>query len=235
MNEDFLIHLQKSPRPEFAAELYRKINQPAPAGPSLALRAALAASALCAAVAVTSFISPAARAAVLSLIREIGGVSFFETADYPGIDNPTIVPEKILSLAEAQAELPFSISLPIWVPEGYVRDDNVRITRFSNAYTPVTITWRGKSADGSDTLLELMIGQTIGDWIVGWNSLETVKIKGQDASLIRGMWNSNTKEWDENPETIGLTLIWAKGETTYSLFSPTLSRAELIRIAESIP
>jgi hypothetical protein len=164
-------------------------------------------------VVVTLFISPAARAAVVSLIQEIGGVSFFETADYPGIDKPNIVPEKNLSLTEAQAELPFSISLPGWVPEGFVREETVRITRFSDAYTPVTITWRGKIANGEDASFELMIGQTIGDWVVGQESVETVEINGHDAALVRGMWNADKKEWDENTQTTGLTLYWAKGET----------------------
>lgn len=118
MNDDFLTRFTKPPRPEFAAELYRRINPPATARPSFAVRAALAASALCAVLAATLLVSPAARAAVLSLIRDIGGVSFQETSDYPGSGDITTVPEEILSLEDAQVKLPYSISLPTWVPEG---------------------------------------------------------------------------------------------------------------------
>jgi hypothetical protein len=234
MNDDFLTRFTKPPRPEFAAELYRRINPPATARPSFAVRAALAASALCAVLALTLLVSPAARAAVLSLIRDIGGVSFQETSDYPGSDDISTVPEEILSLEDAQAKLSFSISLPTWVPEGFTRESDVRITRFSDDYTPVTITWRGKTADDADAFFELMIGQTVGSWAVGPDAIETVQINGQDAAFVSGMWNADKKEWDGTTENTGLFLYWSRGDTTYSLFSPTLPREDLIRIAESI-
>ncbi|MBN2086701.1 MAG: DUF4367 domain-containing protein [Anaerolineales bacterium] len=230
MNEDYLIRHQKPPRQEFAAELYRKISRPAPEKTGLATRVAPTALAFCVVLAASFLASLAARAAVISLLRDIGGVAFFETTDYPGADRPASVPEEILTLVEAQAQLPFSVGLPLWVPEGMAREESVRITRFSESHTPVTIIWRGIGA-----YLELTIGQAAEGHIVGLESLETVKINGQDAALVRGMWNADTKEWDRDEPWIGMTLIWARGEETYSLFSPQLSREELIRIAESIP
>jgi Domain of unknown function (DUF4367) len=233
MNDDFLTRFTKPPRPEFAAELYRRINPPATVRPSFAFRAALAASALCAVLAVTLLVSPAARAAVLSFLRDIGGVSFQETTAYPGSEDISTVPEEILSLEDAQAKLPYAVSLPTWVPEGFTRDADVRITHFSEEYTPVTITWRGKTADGGDTLFELMIGQNTGSMIVGPDALETVQINGQDAAVVSGMWSADEKAWAT--ENTGLFLIWSRGDTTYSLFSPALPREDLILIAESIP
>ncbi|MBN1438536.1 MAG: hypothetical protein JW929_03925 [Anaerolineales bacterium] len=232
MNEEFLARCRKSPRPEFAEELFRRISRPAPkTGLGSTARAALAAFFVCAALGLTLLASPAARAAGLALLRDIGGVAFIQTADYPGGDNPAVVPDEIMSLEQAQAELPFAIHLPAWVPAGYVRDSGVRILRFSADCTPATITWHGVNLND---LLELTIVQSGRGWIAGSDELETVRIHGRDAALVRGMWNADAKEWDAEAPT-GLALYWSMGDTTYILCSPTLPRKDLIRIAESIP
>lgn len=234
MNDDFLTRFRKPPRPEFAATLYKRISQPMHTQRRLSAwsRVALAVSALCVAFVLTMFVSPAARAAVLSLVQEIGGVSFLETPDYPGGGKITIVPEETLTLAEAQAALPFSFNLPRWTPDGFTRDEMVRIARFSDEFTPVTITWRGKYGEFQDANFELVIGQST-TWVSGPDSVETVDINGQPAALFHGGWNADTQQWDENI-TVKI-LMWTRGDVTFSLSSLWLSADELIHIAESVP
>jgi hypothetical protein len=235
MNDDFLTHFRKPPRSEFATDLYRRINQPMVTQPKLfALgRIALAISVLCAAFALTLFVSPTVRAAVLSFAREVGGLSFVETPDYPGDGETSLAPEEILSLSAAQTVLPFSFHLPTWAPEGFMRSEMVKITRFSAQYTPVSITWQEKQTEGQISRIELLVGQAGMKFAIGPDSIETVYIHEQPAALVRGAWNADTQQWDKDGS--GVTLMWAKNEVTYQLSAHRISTQDLTRMAESIP
>lgn len=229
MNDEFLYQqLNAQPRPEFARTLYEKIDRPAkePARALFLRRLAVGFAALLLALALTLTVSPAARAYLMSFIREIGGLSFEESDVYPGGDGPVhIAPSETLTFAEVQAGRPFPIGLPAWVPEGMAPQDDVRVTRFDEGFTPVEIRWE----DGRASFI-LTVSQPFSLYI-GTQAVEEVLVNGQPAALVHGAWNANRQEWDDN---IFLTLMWKLGEQSYSLQSTSLDSDTLIRIAESI-
>ncbi|MEK7326785.1 MAG: hypothetical protein AAB217_16195 [Chloroflexota bacterium] len=196
---------------------------------------ALILAAVCAVVALALAVSPAARAAVSALIKEIGGISFNETDQYPGFGDatPALAPEETMSLAEAQTALPFTLGLPTWVPQGFVQDEMVQLSQFSEHYRPLTISWRKATAGGGEELIRLSLWQGDVDWIVGPDSVDKVLVNGEPAGLTRGVWNANTQQWDANSRN--LTLTWTKSDVTYQLWAFSVSVEDLIRMAESIP
>jgi cation diffusion facilitator CzcD-associated flavoprotein CzcO len=167
---------------------------------------------------------------------EIGGMNFFESEESAhAITLPesqvTLVPQAVLPLAEAQAKLPYSISLPAWAPEGFKMGTSVRISHFPGAAAPqVTTTWYGSDTDMGH--IELTIyGQRI-DWLVETNDVQEVQVNGQPAALVEGGWDADTGQWNREAARM---LNWMKGNEMYQLHSPGVSVEDLIRMAESIP
>jgi hypothetical protein len=180
-------------------------------------------------------VSPVARASVVTFLREIGGILFNETWEYPGgTEEETLAPEQTLGLEAARAILPFTFGLPTWMPEGYVMEPMVRIVHFNEGFTPVSISFKKPIAEGRDDAIELVVGQNTPSWVIGPESAEIVSIHGQEAALIQGSWNSQTRRWEV--ELGGLTLSWAREEVLYQLSTAAnVHKDDLIRIAESIP
>lgn len=233
MNDDFLTRYRKSPPREFAAALYERINFPMPAPRNIFLRRFMIAGAISLALIAAFAFSPNARASMMHLFKQVGGITFIGP-DEPSSD-PTetpeperTVPEERLSLAEAQAKLPFAISLPTWVPEGFSQSDTVRISYFGDKFTPVEITYYGPDPQVGNIVL--MVGQRV-NWLVDLNSVQEVKINGESAGLTGGSWNADTGEWSGDD----VSLTWMHGDVMYKLDSRGLSADQLIRIAESIP
>jgi len=234
MNDDFLIRFRKPPPRHFAAQLYKRINTPMNTPKQLVMRRFSFAAAICLALLAALAFSPGALAAVNSLIRQIGGITFFgpeETASQvtatPGAE--VITPEDILSITEAREKLPFQLSLPTWAPDGFVMGSSVRISYFQNGFTPAIINWYGSDPDVGN--IELMVGQPV-KWLVDTDHLQEVQVNGQPAALVGGTWNEDTGQWDQESE---LSLTWMKGEVMYKLSSPGAAVEDLIRMAESIP
>ena len=198
-------------------------------------RATLALAALSFGLVLTLAVSPAVRASLATFLGEIGGVVFNETSVYPnysGTEAATLATVQTLSLDEAQAVLPFSFGVPTWMPEGFVMDPIVRITYFTEGFTPVSITFKKPRAEGWVNTISLMVGQTSPPWVIAPNSAETISVNGQEAALIQGGWNSQTQRWGLE----GLTLAWTKEGVFYQLLTwANVSKDELILIAASIP
>lgn len=235
MNEDFLTRHRKAPPREFGAALYKRINMQMNTRRSF--RPFTFAAALCVAILTALAFSPAARAAFNGLIVNIGGMIFFEPDESASQATPlpefkvTLVPEELLSLAEAEAKLPYPIRLPAWAPDGFTMGDSVRVAHFPGADAPqVTITWYGSDRTVGNIDL-LVLGQKV-DWQVETDDVEEVEVNGQPAALVGGSWNADTGQWDGGSD---LTLSWMKGEQMYLLRSPGASVEDLIRMAESIP
>lgn len=230
MNDDFLTRFRKPPRRDFAAALYERINRPMNTHRKFPLRRFTFAAAICLALGAALFFSPAARAALEYIVREIGGVTYLEpeVASTPLPESQvTIVPEETLSLDQAREKLPFEISLPAWAPEGYTMGTSVRISYF-NQYTPATITWYG--SDPVAGPIVLTVGQPV-KWMVDLDHLQEVLINGQPAGVTGGNWNADTGEWSGTD----VTLMWMHGDVMYRLMSNGASVEDLIRMAESIP
>jgi hypothetical protein len=241
MNDDFLAKFRKPPRPAFAVALHERIDTPMKAQYSFPVRRATLAIGLAVALVAAVAFSPTARAAVLTLIRQIGGIAYIGPEEVAGDSNPAAgeaqtVPEEMLSLSDAQAAVPYEIHLPQWVPDGYSMLSTVRVAYFpdipKNSTTPmVFITWVG-SRGPSGGQIQLTIGPTA-QWLVDLGHLEEVQVSGQAAGLTTGGWNADTGWWDTSHAD--LTLTWTRGDVMYQLSSATATTEELIQVAESIP
>lgn len=236
MNDDFLTRFRKPPPRGFSEALYERINIQMNPQRKLPFRRMTFAAALCLALVAALAFSPAARAAFNGFIVEIGGMIFFEPDESESQATPlpesrvTIVPEEILPLAEAQTKLPYTISLPTWVPDGFKMGTSVRISYFPGGPPQATITWYG--SDPKVGNIDLMIfGHRVG-WQVDTNSVEEVEVNGQLAALVGGTWDYDTGQWNNQTD---LTLNWMKGDQMYLLQSPGAAVEDLIRMAESIP
>lgn len=139
MNDDFLTRYRKSPPREFSEALYQRINLPMSTKRTPSLSRLTFAAALCMALIAAFMFSPDARAAFNGLIVEIGGMIFFGPDESASQATPlpasqvTIVPEEMLPLEEAQEKLPYTISLPTWVPDGFKMSSLVRLSYFPGA------------------------------------------------------------------------------------------------------
>lgn len=242
MNDDFLTRFRKPPRREFSAALYQRINAPMNTRSTFSRRKWSLAAALCLALIAAVAFSPAARAAITSLIRQIGEITYVGPDENPlppvPEDQVTLVPEETLPIDEARAKVPFEIKLPDWAPDGYTMSTMARISYFPSAQygtAPfVYLTWEGSQADAGGPpviIIELVISPKV-QWLVDLDHLQEVQVNGQSAGLTGGTWNADTGEWDNTSSD--LTLTWMIGDTMYQLRSPDAAVEDLIRMAESI-
>lgn len=237
MNDDFLTNFRKTPRREFAAALYERINIPMKEQRNFNWKRLTVAAALCLALAAALVFSPNAQAALTYIFLEIGGVTYIEEDPAAGpTATPlpesaiTTVPSEMLPLAEARKKFTFEISLPAWVPDGYVMTPSVRLFYFPGDLTFVEISWWGPNfADGP---IILSISRPV-KWEVDLSHVQEVQINGQPAGLTGGGWDADTGQWDTVEHN--LTLTWLRGDAMYQLHSPGITAEEIIQVAESIP
>ncbi len=229
MNDDFLTRFRRPPPHEFCETLYERITTEMNTQKKSVFPRIMFATALGLALLAALVFSPSAQAALNRVVRQIGGVTFLGPDEGTPVPESqiTIVPDEVLSLSEAQAKLPYAISLPTWVPEGFKLSNTVRITYFGTKYTPVDITW-----SGTDPMLGgilLTVGQPV-NWVVDTDHLREVKVNGQAAGLTGGNWDADSGQWSGDDQT----LTWMKGDMMYRL-SGRLPVEVLVKVAESIP
>ena len=236
MNDEFLARYRKPPPREFSEALYKRINVPMNTRKSFPLRRFTFAAALGVALFAALAFSPTARAAFNGLMVDIGGMIFFEPDETESQATPlpesqiTIVPQETLPLGEAQARLPYAISLPAWVPDGFKQSSVARISYFPGGPPQVTITWYGSDPQVGNIDLTIF-GKRI-NWLVDTEDVQEVQVNGQPAALVGGSWDADTGQWNNDSS---LMLNWMKGNEMYQLMSPGASAEDLIRMAESIP
>ena len=84
-------------------------------------------------------------------------------------------------------------------------------------------------------LLELKIEDAVNsNWAVGLGSIEEVLINGKSAALVRGGWNFDKKQW-ENQGQLQLYVPHQAQTYIFSSMEKDISIDELILIAESLP
>jgi hypothetical protein len=253
MNDDFLTRFQKSPRPEFAAELYERINQPMKNDIN-AYRRFRTAFVVAAILLASLFIfSPTARAFAQRGIIQLGRLLIshdptyaeqFETQINSG--TPTATPNpapiewqapSILTADEASTQAGFP-ARQIGNPP-----DNMNIVaRFvttpdpNNPFTQVTTTYQ---SDGLTLVFAQALYQSSDvqmDLPVGDATVTEVTVQG-----VKGTWIENlrlsTYVDDQNavaPQYANV-LIWEKDGFEFRLQStPGLSLEDMLKIAESI-
>ncbi len=190
------------------------------------------------ALVITLAFSPQVRAQVSDWISTIGGVYFTETSDYPGGNGPvTILPTTSMSLAEAQATLPFAFDLPSWVPQGSILQPEVNVTQVAGIAITVQIQWE-VPGQAEPFLMFLNINQRLDgnppSWLIGQNSVQEIQINEHTAALVRGAWNPVTESWDF---TDLMSLMWEDDGLFYMLSATEgyVSVDDLILTAKSIP
>lgn len=220
------------PRIERNPTYRRKTHNPSP---SRSLRFASGMVVLALILALTLAVSPVVRAQVQTWVGEIGGVLFTADGDYPGDDEPvTTVASESMSLDKARETLGLTLSLPSWVPTGYVLQDEVSVPHFDDRAVRVEITWTAPEKPSIMLNIERYPEGSKSNWLVGPESIEEVLVNGEPAGLVRGFWNADRKQWDNAD---GLSLYWQVGDQYYILrgFGEDISVEDLIRMAESIP
>jgi hypothetical protein len=172
-------------------------------------------------------------------------------ASAPFKGRPTITHQtrlEVVTLEQAQDRIPFRISLPGWIPDGFEREQEVRLSELHSPATAETrpisfysvhLMWR--HADGRRFGLDIerrleAPGVHYGPLPVAPKGVSEVKIKGQPAALI----TRRTGYFAHSGETVvmdGYELLWRAGDLDYQLRAVrrSLTVAELIRIAESMP
>lgn len=245
MNNKFLTQFRQEPDPVFGNKLWGKLQQVAPetavSPQSVRQRRSyrLAVAAVVFIFLVLASFSPAVRAQIDVILRQIGGQQFKETAVYPGAtdEEVTIVESEILVGAEAQLledarrRLGLNFNLPTALPDRFTMVDKVVYDELMGP--SAMFRWEDSQ---SYYMLVLYVGRANPEinWVVAPGSLEEVQINGHPAALITGGWNADTHEWDDAEGA--KELRWTQNGITYSftMFGNILTEEAFIAIAESI-
>jgi hypothetical protein len=241
MKDKYLHTFRREPNEEFTNSLHQRLMALPPAQtnlrpdsrPSRKTRLAWVLAVLLLMLSIMAMI-PAARARFEEIVQQIGGLTVLMTDIYPDTSDANIVPNDVMTLAEARARTELEFDLPTWVPEGLTMREEVVV---SNILPNITITWVDDSKRGRAFSLHVGNAHPDVNLVVGPDSVTEVMIHDIPATLIRGGWYENTQRWQEDGPR---SLRWQVDgiEYTLSTMMPEwggLSEEELIQIAESFP
>jgi hypothetical protein len=144
-----------------------------------------------------------------------------------GATRVAVAPEE-LSLAEAQARLPFPLRLPAWTPAGFAALNLVEVVAPEEAelddYASAMVTW--EDAAGAQVQLQVSVNGT-GPQLGAAGDSETVTVNGDPATLVQSQGLGPSR----------LSLNWGRAGLDYRLTADggALSGDDLVRMAESIP
>lgn len=184
-------------------------------------------------VAALLFISPPVQATLDEVQKMIGQIPVIVRTVWPQpVEAVVTLETEAMSLVEARAAIPFDFALPTYLPAGLTGDmEQVQV-----AWSPlamVKLVWR----DAENGFVQLSIyaaGPENVQALVGPESSETVQINGQEALLVRGGWDRQSRTWNGQDRVI--TLFWTVNDVRYRLlaYSEVVSLDELVAMAESI-
>jgi hypothetical protein len=246
MNDDFLKNYTKRPRSSIQPKFIPAIRTP---GKKIATMRKLALSFMALMIVFTAVFaaSPTVRAATLQFLREIGGLSITVSEEPPPLSADTVVPPSFedVTLAEAQARFDGPISLPDTVPDGFELQPEVRLTEIAELeqHQFARLAWRQVKNEGQDnetvSFITLEIDFAPGaeqkpGYVIGQSGLEEIDLNGQQAVLIRGVWDHERQETTDAPF---IFLVWKYDEaTTYTLSANSnwVETEDLLAMARSI-
>jgi len=243
MKDKYLHTFRRQPDPAFANNLFQQIEQLPPAStiassparrtPTRKIRLAWAIATLLLMLALMAMV-PGVRARFEDVLKQVGQMTIFMTEDNPGFDDPNIVPDEIMTLEEARQQVDFDFSLPDWVPEGLVLQEND--IRINDIIDGLRVQWLDENVRGR--ALNLLISRAMPDvpYIVGPDSVTELTINDVPATLIRGGWYPEEDKWKDDG---GRAIRWQLGNVVYHLSTGNedfggLSDQDLIKVAESI-
>lgn len=242
MNDDFLTKFRQAPRPEFAASLYQRINNPmqTKSTPQVMRFAALALP-LFIVLTLTLFLSPSVRAFGQSLLRQIGGYTFtqgapqpIDASQLPGsiniVDTSTSTHIELTSDSSVANDpvsagnlAGFTVLKPSYLPFGYLpMEGGWRITPENNS-TAVTNGYFD-TAKNFFFITQWKVGE--GDTTRTFTRQEIIdlNVRGQN-----GIWLPHA-----STNSASAALVWAENGITYSLISNALPMDEMLKVAESL-
>lgn len=178
------------------------------------------------------------------LMHTIGGVVFVERANYPTESEMESIKQAdelwephILSFADAEAQLPFAIHLPTWLPEGFERLDEVMVAlpRAEHTFALAIVTWCDMQSEECLRLNMEDAPNGSNEWLVGSESIEEIEINGSPAALVRGAWDAKQEAWELGEV---MTLSWHSSQknVTYHLMASegAVPIEALVRMTESM-
>ena len=252
MNDDnFLTRQRKSPRREFATELYQRISKPMLKQSNLYAfpwrRPALALSALALLLIVTLLFSPAVRTFAGHQLRQIGAFLFYaDDGTVPIEPQPTLAAPAASTVpqandaAQASDLAGFTVLAPTYLPDGYSLNGAWSVDRQDSGIYVVAsyvvqnsrhfLTMNQTRFIG-DTLFEQRYAdnETVSDVMIG--SHKGVFISGRLMTHPDQPATASGQRPDLLPTN---WLIWQANGITYTLFGDNLEQGQLIRIAESL-
>lgn len=251
MNDNFLKQYRRPPRPEFAAALYKRINQPMAtktAFSPLMRRAAVALALLLFLLTSALLVSPTARVFAQTILRQIGPIIFTtESPRAPEPDNgraplpnPTTTPippqpQYGSELEEVTARAGFQPALATYVPAGYHLTELIAMEYIGDQWERegMGTAARYQTAGGAQTLeVQQSRFNTHQQFPVGDHVVMDVTVRGHE-----GIWleqaNLAPEEGAADAQPFNL-LLWAEDEFVFALFSDSLPLAELMKVAESL-
>jgi hypothetical protein len=137
-----------------------------------------------------------------------------------------------MSLAEARAVLPFDFAVPAYLPPN-LTGDNDRVWVTQSPVALAKMVWR----DAENGFVQLSVYAASPEnlqAVVGPHSSQTIRLNGQEALLVRGGWDGQSRTWSRQDRV--MTLFWTINGVRYRLlaYSGAVSLDELVAIAESI-
>ncbi len=215
----------------------------------------------CLAFMVISAVSPEVRTQTGAVVRQIGGLLFTNTlprpqsttppSTVPPFDPPDVGQSQGMNLAEAKAFVPFTFSVPSFVPEGFYADNQVQVSSTTSKACNCVVGWTvskvwvkpistdqvtGNGFNRPRISLTIYQGEETRypkSFAADLATLEELDVNGRPTALL-GPEGVIPAE----PRLLGLskTLMWTDGDIVYSLRgSPGVLVQDLIRVATSIP
>jgi hypothetical protein len=230
-NDEFLYQLRAQPSEEFGESLYDSLSKLDHkrsffSGWGIAKIAAMAALVIL----ISTTVIPGAWASILNTIKQVAGIAFEETEEYPGDGSESIISSISMPLEEAQEEFRFEI--PESAPEGFSLDRSVIIGYLPEANEPhIEVKWLNQSGHS----INLTVGPSGYTMVVGPGSVERIEVGGKEFALWHGGWNYNASEWDNNIDAI--TLSWSDEEWEYHLMGigDDITKEDLMAMVQSMP
>jgi hypothetical protein len=190
--------------------------------------------------------TPPAQALVRTLWHELGLVFTSEETQANDeramrvILEPTVIPDRPspLGIEEIQAQVPFHVRVPEWLPEGLQL--HVGTVSITDAGTQARLSFRAPTAtsERDPARLDLVIGP-VAPYLVPSSREQAVEINGVRAIYVHGGWAAGDSPdtqlvWDDAEDDAFLT--WEEDDLPYLLFAHGLGLElpDMLRIAESL-
>jgi hypothetical protein len=181
------------------------------------------------------FISPPVQATLDEVQGVLGQFPLTIRSVWPKPTETVVVLEaEPMSLREAQAALPFDFVLPAHLPNGLTSTaDQIFVSQ--SPLPMAKMEWR--DIEGGFVQLSAFASgpeNHRSQTLIGPESTETILINNQEAVLVRGGWDGESRTWSHQGQVT--TLIWTANGVQYRLLSygDVVPLAELIKMAESV-